>query len=155
MKERLDLYFQSLDGFVNEFQIGNSINRKKWAFLSVDEYFSFFKVAYDLKKNKFSKIKLLGGNIIDFDIPFFARSVFHLKSIFYDGVATQLYARRGNENFQFGFDTLAKLGHMLLWQMQVEIHQMIFTLLKLIGLFLICALGLAKTYLIEESLQSS
>ena len=111
LKKRLDNIFSSLDGFVNEFQIGNSINRKKWAFLSVDEYFSFFKVAYDLKKNKFSKIKLLGGNIIDFDIPFFARSVFHFKSIFYDGIATQLYVdRRGNpENFQFGFDTLAKI----------------------------------------------
>ena len=81
---------------MNTFQIGNSINRKKWAFVSIDEYFSFFKIAYDLKNDKFPNIKLLGSNIIDFDLPFFARSIFHFKSIFYDGIATQLYVdRRG------------------------------------------------------------
>lgn len=110
-KERLDIIFTRLDAVVNKFQIGNSINRKKWAFLSIDEYFSFFKIAHDLKKNKFPKLKLLGGNIIDFDLPFFARSVFHLRSIYYDGVATQLYVdRRGSpEQKQFGFDALAKI----------------------------------------------
>ena len=111
-RERLDFIFSRLDGFVNEFQIGNSINRKKWAFLSIEEFFSFFKIAHELKVKKFSKIKLLGGNIIDFDIPFFARSVFHFKPIFYDGVATQLYVdRRGRpEQTQFGLDTLAKIN---------------------------------------------
>ena len=89
LKERLDFIFGSLDGFVNEFQIGNSINRKKWAFLSVDEYLSFFKVAYDLKKNKFSKIKLLGGNIIDFDIPFFAINCMRLIGMIIPTVSCQ------------------------------------------------------------------
>ena len=79
--------------------------------MSIDEYFSFFKIAYDLKTNKFSNIKLLGGNIIDFDIPFFARSIFHFRSIYYDGIATQLYVdRRGApEQKQFGFNTLSKI----------------------------------------------
>ena len=110
-KKRLDLIFSRLEDKVKVFQIGNSINRKKWAFLSVDEYFSFFKIAYDLKENKFPKIKLLGGNIIDFDLPFFSRSVFHLKSIYYDGIASQLYVDRrgGPEQKQFGFDTLNKI----------------------------------------------
>lgn len=110
-KKRLDFIFTRLSGIVYKYQIGNSINRKKWAFLSIDEFFSFFKIAYDLKKNKFSEIKLLGGNIIDFDIPFFARSIFHLKPIRYDAIATQLYVdRRGSpERKQFGFDTLAKI----------------------------------------------
>tara|TARA_Y100000816_G_scaffold116828_1_gene81879 strand:- start:2394 stop:4523 length:2130 start_codon:yes stop_codon:yes gene_type:complete len=110
-KKRLDLIFSRLEDKVKVFQIGNSINRKKWAFLSVDEYFSFFKIAYDLKENKFPKIKLLGGNIIDFDVPFFSRSVFHLKSIYYDGIASQLYVDRrgGPEQKQFGFDTLNKI----------------------------------------------
>ena len=76
----MDFIFKSLEGFVYEFQIGNSINRKKWGFSSVDDYFSFFKVAFNLKKINIIKIKLLGGNIIDFDIPFFARSVFHFRS---------------------------------------------------------------------------
>jgi len=110
-KKRLDFIFSRLEGIAEVFQIGNSINRKKWAFLSMDEYFSFFKIAYDLKKNKFPKIKLLGSNIIDFDIPFFSRSVFHLKSIFYDGIAAQLYVDRrgGPEQKQYGFDTLNKI----------------------------------------------
>jgi len=109
--KRLDFIFTRLNGIVHTFQIGNSINRKKWAFLSVDEFFSFFQIAYNLKKNKFPDIKLLGGNIIDFDIPFFARSIFHFWPIRYDGIATQLYVdRRGSpEQRQYGFDTLSKI----------------------------------------------
>ena len=107
----MDFIFTRLNGIVHTFQIGNSINRKKWAFLSVDEFFSFFQIAYNLKKNKFPEIKLLGGNIIDFDIPFFARSIFHFWPIRYDGIATQLYVdRRGSpEQRQYGFDTLSKI----------------------------------------------
>ena len=110
-KQRMDYIFSNLSNEVNMFQIGNSINRKKWAFVSIDEYFSFFKIAYDLKNDKFSKIKLLGSNIIDFDLPFFARSIFHFKSIFYDGIATQLYVDRrgGPEEKQLGFDTVSKI----------------------------------------------
>ena len=109
--KRLDFIFTRLNGIVHTFQIGNSINRKKWAFLSVDEFFSFIQIANNLKKNKFPEIKLLGGNIIDFDIPFFARSIFHFWPIRYDGIATQLYVdRRGSpENRQYGFDTLSKI----------------------------------------------
>ena len=110
-EERLEIIFKKLNGTANKFQIGNVINRKKWSFLSVDEYFSFFKIAYDLKNNKFPNIRLLGGNIIDFDIPFFARSIFHFRSIYYDGIATQLYVdRRGApEQKQFGFNALSKI----------------------------------------------
>jgi hypothetical protein len=110
-KQRLDYIFSNLSNEVNTFQIGNSINRKKWAFVSIDEYFSFFKIAYDLKNDKFPNIKLLGSNIIDFDLPFFARSIFHFKSIFYDGIATQLYVDRrgGPEEKQLGFDTVSKI----------------------------------------------
>ena len=110
-EQRFEYIFEKLNGVVNKFQIGNVINRKKWSFLSLDEYFSFFKIAYDLKNNKFPNIRLLGGNIIDFDIPFFARSIFHFRSIYYDGIATQLYVdRRGApEQKQFGFNALSKI----------------------------------------------
>ncbi len=110
-EQRFEYIFEKLNGVVNKFQIGNVINRKKWSFLSLDEYFSFFKIAYDLKNNKFSNIRLLGGNIIDFDISFFARSIFHFRSIYYDGIATQLYVdRRGApEQKQFGFNALSKI----------------------------------------------
>ncbi len=157
-KERLDFIFKSLEGFVYEFQIGNSINRKKWGFSSVDDYFSFFKVAFNLKKNKYHKIKLLGGNIIDFDIPFFARSVFHFRSFFYDGVATQLYVdRRGSpEQTQFGFDTLAKITtYAALADASFKTSNDIHITEVNWPLSNFAPWAPAKTYLINESLQSS
>ena len=157
-KERLDFIFENLKDFVTEFQIGNSINRKKWGFLSVDDYFSFFKVAYDLKKNKHHKIKLLGGNIIDFDIPFFARTVFHFKSLFYDGVATQLYVdRRGApEHTQFGFDTLAKIRtYAALVNASLKTSNEIYITEVNWPLSNFAPWAPAKTYLIKESLQPS
>ena len=100
----MDYIFSNLCDEVKTFQIGNSINRKKWAFVSIDEYFSFFKIAYDLKNDKFPKIKLLGSNIIDFDLPFFARSIFHFKSIFYDGNWGFFYVdRHSPEEIAVGF----------------------------------------------------
>lgn len=111
-KTRMREIFLRLHKNVNNFQIGNSINRRKWGFVSQDEYFKFFKVAQDLKKSEFNSINLLGGNIIDFELPYYIRSLFHCSSIFYNGVATQLYVdRRGApENKQFGFDTISKIN---------------------------------------------
>ena len=111
-KSRMREIFLRLHKNVNSFQIGNSINRRKWGFVSQDEYFKFFKVAQDLKKAEFNSINLLGGNIIDFELPYYIRSLFHCSSIFYNGVATQLYVdRRGApENKQFGFDTISKIN---------------------------------------------
>ena len=157
-KERLDFIFEKLKDFVTEFQIGNSINRKKWGFFSVDDYFSFFKVAYDLKKDKHHKIKLLGGNIIDFDIPFFARSVFHFKSLFYDGVASQLYVdRRGApEQTQFGLDTLAKIRtYAALANASLKTSDEIYITEVNWPLSDFAPWAPSKTHLIKESLQSS
>lgn len=69
-------------------------------------------MAQDLKQAEFNSINLLGGNIIDFELPYYIRSLFHCRSIFYNGVATQLYVdRRGApENKQFGFDTISKIN---------------------------------------------
>ena len=111
-KLRMREIFARLSGRVNSFQIGNSVNRRKWGFVSQDEYFNFFKVAQDLKKSEFNSIHLLGGNIIDFELPYYLRSLFHCRPIVYNGVATQLYVdRRGApENKQFGFDTISKIN---------------------------------------------
>ena len=101
---------------------------------------------------------MLGGNIIDFDIPFFARSVLHFKSIFYDGIATQLYVdRRGNpENFQFGFDTLAKIRtYAALANASRNTSNDIYITEVNWPLSNMAPWAPAKTYLIEESLQSS
>ena len=112
LKQRLHHIFERLNGSISTFQIGNAVNRKKWAFASQDEYFDFFKIAQNIKNETFPSIKLLGSNIIDFDLPFLTRSLFHCKPIHYDGVASQLYVdRRGApENKQLGFDTLAKIN---------------------------------------------
>ena len=156
-EERFEYIFEELNGVANKFQIGNVINRKKWSFLSVDEYFSFFKIAYDLKTNKFSNIKLLGSNIIDFDIPFFARSIFHFRPIYYDGVATQLYVdRRGApEQKQFGFNTLSKIKTYaaLALASRKTSKDLYITEVN----WALSGMGKwapAKNYLIEESLQS-
>ena len=112
LKQRLHHIFERLNGSVSTFQIGNAVNRKKWAFASQDEYFDFFKVAQNIKNETCPSIKLLGSNIIDFDLPFLTRSLFHCKPIHYNGVASQLYVdRRGApENKQLGFDTLGKIN---------------------------------------------
>ena len=157
-KKRLDFIFSRLEDKVEVFQIGNSINRKKWAFLSVDEYFTFFKIAYDLRGNKFPKIKLLGGNIIDFDIPFFSRSVFHLKSIYYDGIASQLYVDRrgGPEQKQYGFDTLNKIkAYAALAQASKKTANKLFITEVNWPLIGMKNWAPAEDYLIDESQQSS
>lgn len=104
--------FSRLQHMTCDFQIGNSINRRKWGFISQDEYCHFFKIAQDLKEKEFSQLQLIGGNIIDFELPPFLRSLFHLSAIKYDGVAAQLYVdRRGApENMQMGCDTIAKIN---------------------------------------------
>lgn len=107
----MDRVFSAFENKVKLIQIGNSINRKKWGFITTKEYFHFFEVCQRLRDEKFPSIALLGGNTIDFELPNFARSVFHASKIKYDGIAVQLYVdRRGApENSQFGFDLLAKI----------------------------------------------
>tara|TARA_B110000879_G_C11159146_1_gene508276 strand:+ start:317 stop:2449 length:2133 start_codon:yes stop_codon:yes gene_type:complete len=111
-KMRLRKIFLRLKNNVIDFQIGNSVNRRKWGFISQNEYFDFFKLAQELKQEEFNDIKLLGGNIIDFELHYYIRSLFHGSPIRYDGVAAQLYVdRRGApENKQFGFDTISKIN---------------------------------------------
>lgn len=111
-KQHLREIFSRLQHITKYFQIGNSVNRKKWAFISMDEYFNFFQIAQKLQKKEFPTIKLIGSSIIDFELPFIARSLIHWWPIKYDGIGMQLYVdRRGApENKQFGCDTIAKIN---------------------------------------------
>lgn len=104
--------FSKFSALGNQFQIGNAINRTKWGFISVDEYLSFFKVAQSVRDKKFPNIDLLGSAVIDFEIYALLRSLWHLFSIKYDGVAALLYVdRRGApENTQFIFDLVDKIN---------------------------------------------
>lgn len=111
-RHALRAIFTTLGDCVTTFQIGNAVNRRKWAFVSLDEYFHFFAVAQQLRDKEFPAIQLLGGNIIDFELPNFARSLIHAHPIHYDATTALLYVdRRGApENTQMGCDLIAKIN---------------------------------------------
>jgi len=118
LKENLNTIFKELDGLVEIYEIGSTINRAKWGFFSVDEYNKFFKVAYDLKYSNYNNIKLIGSGVIDFEYHFTAHTLFNLFKYKYDGIASLLYVdRRGApENMQFIFaltDKIAWLSTMV------------------------------------------
>jgi len=112
LHKSLDAIFKALNTTVTHFQIGNAVNRRKWAFISLDEYFNFFSIAQKLRDQSYPSLKLIGGSIIDFEPPNFARSVWHRFPIHYDGAAALLYVdRRGApENKQLGCDLISKIN---------------------------------------------
>ncbi|QKF72675.1 hypothetical protein AFAEC_0478 [Aliarcobacter faecis] len=112
LKQSLELIFTKFSSFVFEYQIATTINRAKWGFFSVKEYFQFYKIAQNLKEEKFPNIKLLGPSVIDFEYYYNVRAMFNLGKIKYDIVSAQLYVdRRGSpQNRQYGiFDLKNKI----------------------------------------------
>ncbi|WP_455756686.1 glycosyl hydrolase [Sulfurimonas sp.] len=110
--------FSKLDGIVDIYEIGSTINRAKWGFFSVDEYNKFYQSVYDLKNKEFQHIKLIGSGVIDFEYHFTAHTLFNLFKYHYDGISSLLYVdRRGApENAQLGFalsDKIALLSTMV------------------------------------------
>lgn len=114
LEQSLDKIFCEFSGLCERFQIGNAINRKKWAFFSMDEYLAFYKVAYTLKKQKYPKITLLGSSIIDFEYYFTIRTLFNYHKLYFDQCSSLLYVdRRGApENTQMGLDLSQKLNFL-------------------------------------------
>ena len=112
LKSNLNAIFESLEKYVDIFEIGSTMNRAKWGFFSVDEYNSFYKVAYDLKVNKFPNIKLIGSAVIDFEYHYTAHTLFNRAKYRYDGISALLYVdRRGApENTQMGFSLSDKIA---------------------------------------------
>ena len=115
----LERIFDSLSDAVDCYQIGNVVNRLKWGFLSHDEWFEFFRVAWNLRNRKFPRIKLLGGANIDFELLDHCRSLHNGFSVKYDGYASLLYVdRRGApESRQMGFNLENKI-ELLYWLMK-------------------------------------
>ena len=107
----LDQIFSSLSGIVDCYQIGNAVNRLKWGFVSIDEWYGFFQVAWNLRNRKYPDINLLGGAVIDFELFDHCRSLYNGRSFKYDGYAALLYVdRRGApENRQMGFNLENKI----------------------------------------------
>lgn len=112
LKENLELIFTKFVTLVDEYQIATTINRAKWGFFSVQEYLNFYKIAQDLKEEKYPNIKLLGPSVIDFEYYYNVRAMFNFQNIKYDIVSSLLYVdRRGSpRNTQYGFfDTKNKI----------------------------------------------
>ena len=111
LKQSLEQIFEAFSPLTKRFQIGNAINRKKWGFFSMDEYLAFFKVAHDLKKQRFPELLLLGSSIIDFEYYFTIRTLFNRYKIYFDQCSSLLYVdRRGApENPQMGLNLIGKL----------------------------------------------
>ncbi len=96
---------------VKEYQVGTTINRKKWAFFSVDEYLKFYKIVQDLRDEEFKELSLIGSSVIDFEYHFTIRTLFNFYKIYFDKFSSLLYVdRRGSPfNTQAGFDFLKKI----------------------------------------------
>ncbi len=114
LQQSLDDIFKHFSPLTNRFQIGNAINRKKWAIFSMDEYLRLYKVAYDLKQQKYPQLILLGAPVIDFEYYFTIRTLFNFYRLRFDQLSSLLYVdRRGApENTQAGLDLIKKL-HLL------------------------------------------
>jgi hypothetical protein len=111
LQQSLDAIFSRFAPLTRRFQIGNAINRKKWAIFSMDEYLRFYKIAYDLKQQKYPQLVLLGSAVIDFEYYFTIRTLFNFYRLRFDQLSSLLYVdRRGApENTQLGLDLIKKL----------------------------------------------
>ncbi len=109
LKRSITLIFSRLK--VKEYQIGNAINRKKWAFFTMDEYLKFYRVIQDIRDKNFKDIKLIGSSVIDFEFHFTIRTLFNFYRVKYDTFSSLLYVdRRGSPlNSQAGFDLVKKI----------------------------------------------
>ena len=111
LQKDLSLIFTRFSPYVEQFQVGTTINRAKWGFFSIREYLKFYKVAYQLKQKNFSKLQLLGPSVIDFEYHFTVHALFNFFKLRYDGISALLYVdRRGApENRQMGLDLIKKI----------------------------------------------
>jgi len=114
LKQSLTTVFSQLSPFTNRFQLGNAVNRKKWAIFSMDEFLKFYKVGYDLRNEQFPDLILLGSSVIDFEYYFSIRTLFNGYKVKFDQFSSLLYVdRRGApENTQLGLDLVKKLHLM-------------------------------------------
>ena len=96
---------------ITSYQVGTTINRKKWQFYSVDEYLKFFETIKSVRDKSYHDIKLIGSSVIDFEYHFSIRSLFNFYSIFYDRFSALLYVDRRGSPFstQAGFDLYKKI----------------------------------------------
>lgn len=107
--------FEKLSPLVSEFQVGTTINRSKWGFFSMQQYFQFYKTIQRVRDQFYPNVRLLGPAVIDFEYHYVMRALFTSAKVHFDGMAMLLYVdRRGApENKQmFVFDTQRKISYL-------------------------------------------
>jgi len=113
LEKDIRIIFEKFGDFVQEYQIGNAINRSKWGFFSMSEYVAWFAYIQRLRDEVNPKLQLIGSSVIDFEFHYTARTLFNFFSIKYDSFSSLLYVdRRGKpQNTQMGiFDTKNKIN---------------------------------------------
>jgi len=105
--------FEKFSPWVEEYQIGNAVNRSKWGFFSMAEYMKWYQHIQAIRDEKYPDLKLIGSAIIDFEYYYTIRTLFNFFSLKYDRLSSLLYVdRRGSPgNTQMGiFDTKNKIS---------------------------------------------
>ena len=112
LKKDIESIFEKFGSFVNEYQVGNAINRTKWGFFSMREYLEWYKSIQQIRDAKYPQLKLIGSSVIDFEYHYTVRTLFNFFKLKYDKLSALLYVdRRGApKNRQMGiFDTKNKI----------------------------------------------
>lgn len=114
LTEQFTLVFKKFSPYVQQFQIGTTINRSKWGFFSVNQYLRFYQIAYKVKRESYPQLKLLGPSVIDFEYHYLIHALFNFFSLKYDAISALLYVdRRGApENTQMGMELISKIHLM-------------------------------------------
>lgn len=105
--------FEKFSPLVEEYQVGNAINRTKWGFFSMSEYMKWYQSIQRIRDEKYPQLKFIGSSVIDFEYHYTIRTLFNFFSIKYDKLSSLLYVdRRGSpNNTQMGiFDTQNKIN---------------------------------------------
>lgn len=112
LKKDIKIVFEKFAPFVQEYQVGTTINRTKWGFFSVVEFLDFYKIVQNVRDKSFENLKLIGPSVIDFEYYYTIRALFNFKDIKYDKHSSLLYVDRRGEpnNTQYAyFDTKNKI----------------------------------------------
>jgi len=113
LKHDIEIIFEKFSSFVDEYQVGNAINRTKWGFFSMSEYLIWYEIIQNIRDEKYPQLKLIGSSVIDFEFHYSIRTLFNFFKIRYDKFSSLLYVdRRGDpSNAQIGiFDTKNKIS---------------------------------------------
>lgn len=113
LAQDIKIIFEKFSPYVEEYQIGNAINRTKWGFFSMKEYLTFYQSIQKIRDAYYPRLKFIGSSVIDFEYHYTIRTLFNLFRLKYDVFSSLLYVdRRGSPyNTQMGiFDTKNKIA---------------------------------------------